>query len=128
MGPLRDDIPTDGPAAWFDPDGLAQSVVYTPQAGAVVTIDALVEYGENLQEDRGYLVEKMTLRLQAADVAQPVEGDAVLIGAAGEYPGIRWIVQFIREGNGWHWTLECYKDARAKVQRMGGGGSPGGKG
>jgi hypothetical protein len=116
---LRNDILADAEAAWFDPDGLGQEVTYkVANAGTGTIITALITYGEDLAEDGRYLMEKMTATIQAADIARPANGDTITISSA------LWFVHSIREGNGFHWILDCVKDVRASVLQRRSGPNP----
>ena len=111
---LRDEIAADAQAAWFDTDGLAQTVVYTPDGarptpGAPVSVPAVLVYGGNLEAQGRFLAEEMTAKVRQADVAAPQAGDTLAVGAAV------WTVQRVTNGDGLGlaWELACTKGVRA---------------
>ncbi len=110
---LRADMLTDAPAAWFDTDGLAQMVTYTPKdTGVAADIAAVCTYGEFQGGVKGsagggtYLVDQMSVLVQVADVAQPKPGDQITV--AGEV----WMVLHPTSRNQVAWTLACTKEQR----------------
>jgi hypothetical protein len=116
---LRDDIATDAQAAWFDTDGLAQTVIYTQPArelgtAAVETeIQAVVVYGENPGEDRRYAAGFITAIIPRASIALPrKDGDFLTIA------GTIWRVRKIKAGDGLEisWELECTSGEQAVMK------------
>ena len=116
---LRDDAITDAQAAWFDTDGLAQTVSYTQPsrelgvAEVVQAIPAVISFGDNLGGTGRYLMEEMVALIPAASVAQPKDGDLITL------EGTVWTVRKVKLGDGLgvSWTLGCTRGARA-VQRQ----------
>jgi hypothetical protein len=115
---LRADIITDAQAAWFDTDGLAQTVVYTQPSRAlgveevVKEIPAIIQPGENLKDAGRYQVEEMSVMIPVAEITAPLQGDII---TAGDFI---WTVRRIKAGDalGIAWDLECTKGARAVMR------------
>ena len=116
---LRDDILTDAASAWFDTDGLAQTVTYKAGgSGAGISLAAVLEYGADAEPEsapRGYIAMYYrrvgTAIIQAADVASPAEGDTITVGSE------IWTVRAIESGNGFHWRLAIDKDIKTSAVR-----------
>jgi hypothetical protein len=107
---LREDTIADGQAAWFDTDGLAQTVVYTvKETGEQKQIPVVVAFGDNLGGAGRYLMEEMTAIVRVSDVTLPKDGDAIT------FDGAEWTVRKIKEGDGLGiaWTIGCTKGCRA---------------
>ncbi len=107
---LREEISADGQAAWFDTDGLAQTVTYTiKETGEQKQIPVVVSFGDNLGGAGRYLMEEMTAIVRVSDVALPKDGDAITLG------GGEWTVRKIKGGDGLGiaWTVGCTKGVRA---------------
>jgi len=116
---LRDDIATDAQAAWFDTDGLAQTVIYTQPARVlgevevVTEIPAVISYGENPGGDRRYAVAAMTAIIPQASIAAPrKDGDFLTID------GVIWRVRKVKAGDGLGiaWELECTSGEQAVMR------------
>jgi hypothetical protein len=113
---LRDDIATDAQAAWFDTDGLAQTVIYTQparesgEAKVVTDIPAIISYGENPKDEGRFHLAEMTAFIPAAAIAQPrKDGDTITVA------GVVWRVRRVRAGDALEisWMLECSRDEQA---------------
>lgn len=116
---LRDDIATDAQAAWFDTDGLAQTVTYTQPARelgtveVVTSIPAVISYGENLGgTGRNVAVELVALIPRASIAAPRDDGDFITVD------GVVWRVRKNRAGDalGIGWELECTRGERAVMR------------
>src|SRR4030042_962384 len=113
---LREDMAADAQAAWFDTDGLAQTVTYQIPATQFeeerdLEISSLINYGENLgNEPSRYLREEMTAVVPAADIPLPKDGDKIIIGE------VVWRVRGIIRGNGVAWEVNCTKGERPRMQ------------
>jgi hypothetical protein len=116
---LWDDIATDAQAAWFDTDGLAQTVLYTQPArelgtAAVVTsIPAVIVYGDNLGGQGRYILEEMVAKIPVASIAQPrKDGDTITVA------GVVWHVRKIKGQDtlGIAWELGCTSGEQAVMR------------
>jgi hypothetical protein len=116
---LRIDTATDAQAAWFDPDGLAQTVIYTQPArelgtAAVETsISAVISYGENPGGVGREVAAEMTAVIPQASIAAPrKDGDFITIF------GVVWRVRKIMAGDalGIAWQLECTRGEQAVMR------------
>lgn len=117
---LRADILTDAQAAWFDPDGLAQTVSYTQPArelgtAALVTeIPAVISYGENPGGTGRDVAANMTALIPQASIAAPrKDGDLITVA------GAIWRVRKVKAGDalGIAWQLDCTRDEQAVMRR-----------
>jgi hypothetical protein len=107
---LRDDIATDAQAAWFDTDGLAQTVTYTQPArelGTVATvteIPAVILLGDNLGGQGRFILEEMVAKIPVASIPNPrKDGDTITVN------GAVWRVRKIKGQDtlGIAWELGC---------------------
>jgi len=109
---LREDMIADGQAAWFETDGLAQTVVYRAGgAGAGAAIPALVLCQENPREDSRFYRAAALITVQAADVPAPAPGDTFTLGTD------IWTLRSITAGNGIHWQLNCTGGVRPVLRQ-----------
>jgi hypothetical protein len=116
---LREDIATDAQAAWFDTDGLAQTVTYTQPAReegtveAVTQLPAVILYGDNLGGQGRYILEEMVAKIPVASIAQPrKDGDTITID------GVVWQVRKIKGKDtlGIAWELGCTTNEQAVMR------------
>lgn len=116
---LRDDMATDAQAAWFDTDGLAQTVTYTQPARELGTVEVVTEIpavilqGDNLGGQGRYILEEMVARIPVAAIAQPrKDGDTITIG------GVVWAVRKIKGQDvlGISWELGCTCNEQAVMK------------
>jgi hypothetical protein len=116
---LRNDITTDAQAAWFDTDGLAQTVTYTrparePGTSEVVTaIPAVIRYGDNLGGAGRYLLEELVAIIPQASLAAPrTDGDYLTVD------GVIWRVRKVKAGDGLGiaWELGCTSGEQAVMK------------
>jgi hypothetical protein len=119
---LRDDIATDAQAAWFDTDGLAQTVTYTQPArelgtAEVVTeIPAVILQGDNLGGQGRYILEEMVAKIPVASIANPrKDGDTITID------GVVWQVRKVKgqDALGIAWELGCTCNEQAVMRKPG---------
>lgn len=116
---LRDEIAADAQAAWFDTDGLAQTVTYTQpvrELGTVkveTSIPAIISYGDNLGGQGRFILEEMVAKIPAASIAQPqTDGDTITVD------GVVWRVRKIKGKDvlGIAWELGCTRGEQAVMR------------
>jgi hypothetical protein len=116
---LRDDIATDAQAAWFDTDGLAQTVTYTQPArelgtSEVITqVPAVILYGDNLGGQGRYILEEMVAKIPVASIVQPrKDGDTITVD------GVVWHVRKVKGQDtlGIAWELGCTTNEQAVMR------------
>ena len=116
---LRDEIATDAQAAWFDTDGLAQTVLYTQPVRelgtveVVTSIPAVIIYGDNLGGQGRYILEEMVAKIPVASIAQPrKDGDTITVD------GIVWQVRKVKGKDtlGIAWELGCTSGEQAVMR------------
>lgn len=116
---LRNDIATDAQAAWFDTDGLAQTVTYTQPAREEDTaevetlIAAVITYGENPGGAGRDVAAEMTAIIPRASIAAPrKDGDLITVS------GVVWRVRKVKAGDalGICWQLDCTRGEQAVMR------------
>jgi hypothetical protein len=90
-------------SVFFNTDEFAEEVTY-----AGTDINALIYYGERLDERSGALVSTCTLSIQVSDVTTPAYRDTVVIGSA------TWTVTKINNGDANIWEITAEKDERPR--------------
>lgn len=90
--------------AFFNTGEFAEAITY---AGS--SINAVVSYGENLDEQTGSAVAKATIFVKVSDVSNPTYRDIVIINSTTYY------VRRIIEGNGLVWKLQLETDERPVI-------------
>jgi hypothetical protein len=116
---LRNDIATDALAAWFDTDGLAQTVAYTQPARELGTVEvetlipAVIVYGENPGGAGREIAAEMSAIIQQASITTPrKDGDFITVS------GVVWRVRKVRAGDalGISWHLDCTRGEQAVMR------------
>lgn len=100
-------------AVIFDPEEAGAEVVYTPKSGAPLNINAVVLYGQDLDNaDWGTALEATARAwVRSADIAEPEAGDVLnaegvdwtVIRRLGKFPG--------------YWKLQLTSDVRPAFGR-----------
>jgi hypothetical protein len=116
---LWDEIATDAQAAWFDTNGLAQTVIYTQPARETGTvkvessIPAVISYGENPGGTGQNVAAEMVALIPRDSIATPRrDGDTITVN------GEVWRVHKIKAGDalGISWQLECSRKGQRVVR------------
>ena len=63
-------------------EALGDTIAYTPSGGAALSLVALVDYAQNLEQLSGSRVttDDLALEVAKADVAEPAGGDRIVLG------------------------------------------------
>ena len=86
---------------FFNTDEFATAITY---AGS--SVNAIVDYDENLNENLGSALAEATLLVKVGDVASPAYRDAVIIDS------VTWVTREIISGDKDVWKLKIQRDER----------------